>query len=218
MSLALFDLDETLIRGDCSSLWSAFMVTQGWVANEEAFLQRDADLMAQYALGKMDMQAYMNYTLEPLKGLTQQYVAQGVQQFIHDVIAPRVYEAARDCLAYHRARGDRLVIISASGEHLVTPIAHFLGVGETLAIGVGTENGMLTGATQGVMTFREGKVTRLMTLINQDIAQLQNASFYSDSHNDLPLLIKVGHPNAVNPDVILRQYAQQQGWPIFTWC
>ncbi|MBS0848668.1 HAD family hydrolase [Citrobacter sp. JGM124] len=217
MSLALFDLDETLISGDCSSLWSAFMVSQGWVKNEEVFLQRDTALMQQYARGEMDMQEYMNYTLEPLKGHTQHRVAHSVQHFIHDVIAPRVYKDARDCLAHHRAKGDRLVIISASGEHLVAPIAQYLGVNETLAIGIGIENGVFTGTTQGVMTFREGKVTRLMTLINQDMAQLQDASFYSDSHNDLPLLLKVGHPNVVNPDPILQQHARRQGWPVFAW-
>ncbi|MGY3010851.1 phosphoserine phosphatase [Ewingella americana] len=98
MSLALFDLDETLISGDCSSLWSAFMVKQGWVANEQAFLQRDAYLMQQYAVGQMDMQEYMNCTLEPLQGRTQQDVAQMVQLYIHEVIAPRVYNDARECL------------------------------------------------------------------------------------------------------------------------
>ena len=217
MSLALFDLDETLISGDCSSLWSAFMVAQGWVANKEAFLQREAALMQQYALGQMDMQEYMNYTLEPLKGHTEQYVAQRVQHFIHEVIVPRIYQDARDCLAYHQAKGDRLVVISASGEHLVAPIAQFLGVDETLSIGVGIENGVFTGTTQGIMTFREGKVTRLMALLNQDMAPLQEASFYSDSHNDLPLLTRVGHPKVVNPDAILQQYARQQGWPVFAW-
>lgn len=217
MSLALFDLDETLISGDCSSLWSAFMVQQGWVENEQAFLQRDAYLMQQYAVGQMDMQEYMNFTLEPLQGRTEHDVAQRVQRYIHEVIAPRVYNDARECLARHRANGDRTVVISASGEHLVAPIARFLGVDETLAIGVGIENGIFTGTTQGVMTYREGKVTRLMELINHDASQLQHANFYSDSHNDLPLLTKVGHPNVVNPDAILHQHARQAGWPVFAW-
>jgi len=217
MSLALFDLDETLISGDCSSLWSAFMVAQGWVADEQTFLQHDTYLMQQYAVGQMDMQEYMNYTLEPLKGRTQQDVAQMVQRFIHEVIHPRVYQDARDCLARHRANGDRTVVISASGEHLVAPIAQFLGVDEVLAIGVGIENGVFTGTTQGVMTFREGKVTRLMTLLNHDASPLAHASFYSDSHNDLPLLSRVGNPQVVNPDAILHQHAIQAGWPVYAW-
>jgi len=217
MSLALFDLDETLISGDCASLWSAFMVAQGWVADKQAFLQHEAYLMEQYGKGQLDMQEYMNYTLTPLKGRTQQDVAQQVQRFIHEVIASLIYSDARECLTRHRENGDRIVIISASSEHLVAPIAQYLGVDEVLAIGVGIENGIFTGTTQGVLTYREGKVTRLMALLNQDASPLQHASFYSDSNNDLPLLTRVGFPKVVNPDAILLQHAQQAGWPVYTW-
>jgi len=217
MKLALFDLDETLISGDCSSLWSAYMVAKGWVADEQAFLQQDAALMQQYAVGQMDMQEYMRCTLLPLTGRRESDVAAMVANYIQDVIAPRVYAQARECLATHRAQGDRTVIISASGEHLVQPIARFLGVDETLAMGVEIQNGRFTGATQGTMTYREGKVSRLLHLINQDESLLENASFYSDSHNDLPLLTRVGQPIAVNPDAILLQHARQAGWPVHAW-
>ena len=217
MKLALFDLDETLISGDCSSLWSAYMVANGWVADEQAFLQQDAALMQQYAVGKMDMQEYMRCTLAPLTGRSESDVAAMVAGYIQAVIAPRIYAQARECLAAHRAQGDRTVIISASGEHLVRPIARYLGVEETLAIGVEIKDGRFTGATQGTMTYREGKVSRLLELINQDDSLLQQASFYSDSHNDLPLLTRVGQPVAVNPDAILLQHARQAGWPVYAW-
>lgn len=217
MKLALFDLDETLISGDCSSLWSAYMVAKGWVADEQSFLQQDAALMQQYAVGKMDMQEYMRCTLVPLIDRRESDVAAMVENYIQDVIAPRIYTQARECLAAHRAQGDRTVIISASGEHLVRPIARFLGVDETLAIGVEIQDGRFTGATQGTMTYREGKVSRLLHLINQDETLLQEARFYSDSHNDLPLLTRVGQPVAVNPDTILLQHARQAGWPIYAW-
>jgi len=217
MKLALFDLDETLISGDCSSLWSAYMVAQGWVADEQAFLQQDAALMQQYAVGQMDMHEYMRCTLAPLTGRSQHDVAAMVARYIDDVIAPRVYAHARECLATHRAQGDRMVIISASGEHLVQPIARFLGVEETLAIGVQIRDGRFTGDTQGTMTYREGKVSRLLDLIHHDESLLQHANFYSDSHNDLPLLTRVGQPVVVNPDAILLQHARQAGWPIYAW-
>ncbi|QOI57322.1 HAD family hydrolase [Rouxiella badensis] len=217
MNLALFDLDETLIGGDCSSLWSAFMVKQGWVADPDVFLQQDAEMMRLYAIGQMDMTEYMNWTLSPLKGRTEADVAAMVARFVNEVIADRVYAKARECLSDHQAKGDRTLIISASGEHLVAPIAKFLGVNETLAIGVEKINGVYTGFTEGVLTFREGKVTRLMALLNQDASQLERACFYSDSHNDLPLLIKVASPVAVNPDAILLQHARQAGWPVCAW-
>jgi len=140
-----------------------------------------------------------------------------VNQFVEEIIAPCVYPAARECLAQHRANGDRIVIISASGEHLVTPIARYLGVDESLSIGVVIQEECFTGLTQGVMSYREGKVIRLLELINQDTAQLRNASFYSDSNNDLPLLSQVGRPIVVNPDAILLQHAQQAGWPVYRW-
>ncbi len=217
MSLALFDLDETLISGDCSSLWSNYMVKQGWVEDKDTFLQRNNELMQHYAVGQMDLADYMQLTLAPLRGHSQQDVALLISQFIEDVIASRVYSAARECLAQHRANGDRIVIISASGEHLVAPIARYLGVDESLSIGVVIQEGCFTGLTQGVMTYREGKVIRLLELINQDMTQFHDASFYSDSHNDLPLLSKVGRPVAVNPDAILLQHAQQAGWPVYRW-
>ena len=217
MNLALFDLDETLIGGDCSSLWSAFMVKEGWVASPDLFLQQDAEMMRLYAIGQMDMTEYMNWTLSPLKGRTQPEVAAMVERFVNEVIADRVYAQARECLNEHRAKGDRTIIISASGEHLVAPIAKFLGVDETLAIGVEKVDGRYTGFTQGVLTFREGKVTRLMALLKQDASPLERASFYSDSHNDLPLLTQVAHPVAVNPDAILLQHARQAGWTIRAW-
>ncbi|MEG3132763.1 HAD family hydrolase [Rouxiella sp. T17] len=217
MNLALFDLDETLISGDCSSLWSAFMVKEGWVEKPDLFLEQDAEMMRLYAIGQMDMTAYMNWTLSPLKGRSETEVTAMVERFVHEIIAARVYDDARQCIDQHRANGDRTIVISASGEHLVAPIAKYLGIDETLAIGVETANGLYTGFTQGVLTFREGKVARLMTLLNQDATQLAHAIFYSDSHNDLPLLNLVGKPCVVNPDAILLQHARQAGWPIHAW-
>ncbi|MFZ4833377.1 HAD family hydrolase [Rouxiella sp. Mn2063] len=217
MSLALFDLDETLISCDCSSEWSNYMIKQGWVEDKRAFLQRNEELIQQYALGEMDLADYMHLTLAPLRGRRQQDVAQLINQFVEEIIAPCVYPAAWECLAQHRANGDRIVIISASGEHLVTPIARYLGVDESLSIGVVIQEACFTGAIQGVMSYREGKVTRLLELLNQDKTQLRHASFYSDSNNDLPLLSQVGHPIVVNPDAILLQHAQQAGWPVYRW-
>jgi len=217
VSLALFDLDETLISCDCSSQWSNYMIKQGWVEDTRTFLQRNEELIQQYAVGEMDLADYMHLTLAPLRGRRQEDVARLVNQFVEEIIAPCVYPAAWECLAQHRANGDRIVIISASGEHLVTPIARYLGVDESLSIGVVIQEECFTGLTQGVMSYREGKVIRLLELINQDTAQLRNASFYSDSNNDLPLLSQVGRPIVVNPDAILLQHAQQAGWPVYRW-
>ena len=216
MALAIFDLDETLIHGDCASLWCAQMARLGWV-DAESFLRRDAEMLDAYGKGHLRMEDYMAFSLEPIAGRTPQEVEHLVEPWVEDVIEPIIFGDACRCIAEHRQAGDRVLIISASGAHLVGPIAARLGVEEYLAIELETAHGVYTGNTQGVLTYREGKVARLMEWLDQEQENLQGASFYSDSLNDLPLLQRVDHPRAVNPDEVLREHAQAQGWPILQW-
>ncbi|MGG5292170.1 HAD family hydrolase [Pseudomonas shirazensis] len=216
MALAIFDLDETLIHGDCASLWSEHMVRLGWV-DGESFLRRDREMMEAYSKGEMAMEDYMAFSLEPIAGRTLEELAHLVEPWVEDVIEPIIYGDACRCIAEHRKQGDRVLIISASGTHLVGPIAARLGVEEYLAIELEAVNGVYTGNTHGVLTYREGKITRLLEWLDQEQENLEGASFYSDSRNDLPLLLKVDHPRAVNPDPVLRAHAEQHGWPILDW-
>lgn len=216
MALAIFDLDETLIHGDCASLWSEHMVRLGWV-DGESFLRRDREMMEAYSKGEMAMEDYMAFSLEPVAGRTLEELAHLVEPWVEDVIEPIIYGDACRCIAEHRKQGDRVLIISASGTHLVGPIAARLGVDEYLAIELEAVNGVYTGNTHGVLTYREGKITRLLEWLDQEQENLEGASFYSDSRNDLPLLLKVDHPKAVNPDPVLRAHAEQRGWPILAW-
>lgn len=216
MALAIFDLDETLIHGDCASLWSENMVRLGWV-DGESFLRRDREMMEAYSKGEMAMEDYMAFSLEPVAGRTLEELAHLVEPWVEDVIEPIIYGDACRCIAEHRKQGDRVLIISASGTHLVGPIAARLGVDEYLAIELEAVNGVYTGNTHGVLTYREGKITRLLEWLDQEQENLKGASFYSDSRNDLPLLLKVDHPKAVNPDPVLRAHAEQRGWPILAW-
>ncbi|WP_313201790.1 HAD family hydrolase [Pseudomonas sp.] len=216
MALAIFDLDETLIHGDCASLWSEQMARLGWV-DGKAFLRRDHELMEAYGKGHLRMEDYMAFSLEPIAGRTLEEVAHLVEPWVEEVIEPIIYGDACRCIAEHRQRGDRILIISASGTHLVGPIAARLGVDEYLAIELEAVNGVYTGNTHGVLTYREGKITRLLEWLDQEQENLEGASFYSDSRNDLPLLLKVDHPHAVNPDAVLREHAETNGWPILSW-
>ena len=97
------------------------------------------------------------------------------------------------------------------------PIAARLGIDEYLGIELEVARGMYTGNTVGTLTYREGKITRLLAWLDQEEENLEGASFYSDSRNDLPLLLKVDHPHVVNPDPVLREQAEQHGWPILRW-
>ena len=216
MALAIFDLDETLIDGDCSSLWCAQMAAQGWV-DGESFIRKDAELMALYAEGKLAMEDYMAFSLSPLVGRTPEEVSFIVEPYVEDVIEPILYTDATRCLAKHREAGDRLLIISASAHFLVSAIAEHLNIDDVLAIDLHEEHGHYSGKTEGVLTYREGKVTRLFAWLEEQGESLEGAYFYSDSRNDLPLLQRVDNPRAVNPDPVLREHAEREGWPVLSW-
>jgi len=216
MALAIFDLDETLIDGDCASLWCHEMAKLGWV-DGDSFLRQDAELMALYAEGRLAMEDYMAFSLSPLVGRSVEEVAFVVEPFVEEVIEPLLYSDATRCLANHRAAGDRVLVISASAHFLVSAIAARLGIAEVLAIDLEQQHDCYSGRTRGVLTYREGKVSRLLEWLEQHGESLDGAYFYSDSRNDLPLLQLVSQPHAVNPDPVLRRHAEQAGWPVLSW-
>ena len=216
MALAIFDLDETLIHGDCATLWSEQMGRLGWV-DPQSFMQRNNQLMEAYGQGKLAMEDFMDFSLEPLIGRTPEEVAHLVGPWVEDDIEPIIFSDATKTIAAHRKAGDRILVISASGTHLVKPIAERLGIDEVLGIELEVKGGIYTGKTLGTLTYREGKITRLLEWLDAEEENLEGASFYSDSRNDLPLLLKVDHPHAVNPDPVLRAHAEEAGWPVHHW-
>lgn len=216
MALAIFDLDETLIDGDCASLWAHEMAKIGWV-DGESFLRKDAELMAEYAFGRLAMEDYMSFSLAPLVGRTADEVEHVVEPFVEDVIEPLIYSDAMRHIAEHRKVGDRILVISASAEFLVKAIAARLGIEDVLAIRLEEQHGFYSGNTRDVLTYRQGKVTRLQEWATAHGESLGGAHFYSDSINDLPLLEQVAHPHVVNPDPLLRTRAETNGWPLLAW-
>lgn len=159
----------------------------------------------------------MTFSLEPMAGRTPEEVAHLVGPWVEDVIEPIIFSEACRAIAAHRAAGDRILVISASGTHLVKPIAERLGIDEILGIELEVKHGVYSGATLGVLTYREGKVTRLLEWLQNEGETLEGASFYSDSRNDMALLLKVQYPRVVNPDPALREHAEKAGWPIHSW-
>ncbi|WP_297476812.1 HAD family hydrolase [uncultured Photobacterium sp.] len=213
--LAIFDLDETLIAADSARLWSHFLVEKGLAP--VALLTHETAMMTAYAKGTIDMNSYMTTTLEPLKGKNPNEIKQLVDDFIQDIIIPAIYPQALERIAWHRKRGDHILIISATGEHLVKPIATALGIDDVIAIEVEQNNGVYTGKTAGILSFKEGKVERLKLWLQQQEHSYKGSYGYSDSINDLPLLSLVNKPFAVNPDPILAMHAQMQEWTIMDW-
>lgn len=215
MALAIFDLDDTLLAGDSASLWLEFMVQQGQAAPE--MLQQEATMMRDYRAGKLAMEQYMAFTLQPLRGVPLQQLAPRVMHFIQQRILPRVYPQGRALLSHYQQQGWRCLIVSATGEHLVAPIARMLGVEESLAIKLDSRDGCYTGATQGVLTYQQGKVQRLKLWCQQQQESLADSHGYSDSINDLPLLSQVSQAHVVNPDPALAQEARARHWPLLQW-
>ncbi|MFO2464205.1 HAD-IB family hydrolase [Pseudomonas sp. 15FMM2] len=216
MALVIFDLDDTLIHGDCATLWAEQMGRLGWV-DPESFMRRNTELMDAYSRGELAMEDYMDFSLEPMIGRKPAEIEHLVEPWVEDIIEPLIYSEATKTIARHRKNGDRILVISASGTHLVKPIATRIGIDEVLGIELDVAHDEYSGKTVGVLTYREGKITRLLEWLEQQGETLEGAYFYSDSRNDLPLLLKVDHPQVVNPDPVLREHAQKAGWPIHQW-
>lgn len=215
MALAIFDLDETLIEVDSSSEWFKYLVQEGIA--DESLLTEEETMMQAYHNGQLVMEDYMAFTLKPLQGKTVKEVSEWASRFIAEKIAPQVYPQALEALTRHRMQHDRILVISATGNHLVEPIARYLGIAESLSIELDTDNLRYTGQTKGVLTYQEGKVIRLNQWMAEHGCTLDNSHGYSDSQNDVPLLEAVTHAHVINASPHLRHIAKQKGWQEHRW-
>ena len=215
MTLAIFDLDNTLIAGDSDHLWGEFLCDRGVVDSGE-FRATNARFFADYQRGELDIAAYAAFALGPLTGRTPQDMAPLLEEFLRARIDPLVLPAARTLIASHRERGHRPLIITATNEFITRPIAERLGIADLLGCAVELQGGIYTGRATGTLTYREGKVARLQEWLEEERESLEGAWFYSDSHNDLPLLELVAHPVLVDPDEILAGHGKDRAWPRLT--
>lgn len=215
MALAIFDLDNTLIGGDSDHLWGQFMCDRGLVDGEQ-FAARNDQFFEDYKSGTLDISAYLRFALAPLKGQPLDVLASWHQDFMTSMIAPVMLPKAQQLIAKHRNRGDELLIITATNAFITRPIAAALGIEEILACEAELVDGRYTGEPTGTPSYGEGKVTRLEEWLRGKEISLEGAYFYSDSHNDLPLLEQVDKPIAVDPDNTLLARAQEAGWPVIS--
>ena len=213
MSLAIFDLDNTLLSIDSDHAWGEFLVEQGAV-DPVAYREANERFLADYNAGTLDMAAFLEMALKPLAENPPEQLAAWHQQFMASKIEPHILPKAEELLARHRTKGDTLLIITATNRFITGPIAERLGVDDLIAVEPEMVDGRYTGRVDGVPSYREGKVIRLQAWLEAQDITMDGAWFYSDSHNDLPLLEKVDHPVAVDPDDTLRAHAEAQGWPV----
>lgn len=219
-NLALFDLDHTLLPLDSDQAWAHFMASLG-VEGAAQHAEEIDEYYRQYVAGTLDMTAYLNYTLAPLARHPREQLDTWHAQFMSEVITPAILPAARELVRRHIDAGDLCCIVTATNVFVTAPIGVALGFEHLLGIELGTEgddpSARFTGKAVGVPTFREGKITRTerwLASLGHSLEGFAQSWFYSDSINDVPLLERVTHPVATNPDARLRAIAEQRDWPV----
>jgi HAD superfamily hydrolase (TIGR01490 family) len=215
MALALFDLDNTLIGGDSDHLWGEFLADNNRVDAEAHRIQNDI-FYQKYRQGTLDIQAFLKFSLEPLSRYPLTTLKTWHTEFMSQYIKPVMLPKAFELLDKHRLRGDTLIIITATNDFVTQPIADALDVPHLLATSAEKKQNRYTGKVLGTPCFQEGKITRLNNWLRENPHTMENSFFYSDSFNDLPLLNRVTHPTAVDPDLRLKTHAQKNNWPVIS--
>jgi HAD superfamily hydrolase (TIGR01490 family) len=216
LKLALFDLDNTLLAGDSDFEWAQFLIEQG-VLDREVYEARNEEFYEQYKAGTLDIYEFLDFQLKPLSRHPRAVLEGWHREFMQHKILPIVRDSARELVERHRA--DLCAIITATNSFVTAPIARELGVEHLIATEPEERDGEFTGQVTDIPCFREGKVQRLEAWLKsqgRSLDSFEQSWFYSDSLNDLPLLAKVTHPVAVDPDDVLRAHAQAHGWPVIS--
>jgi HAD superfamily hydrolase (TIGR01490 family) len=215
VGIALFDLDNTLLAGDSDYLWGCFLAEQG-IIDRGIYEQENRRFYEQYKLGELDIHEFLRFQLRPLAEHDMATLTRWRERYLAEKILPIVLPRAQVLIDEHRGRGDLPVIITATNRFITGPIAELFGVEQLLATDPEVVDGRYTGGITDIPCFQDGKVRKLSGWLEMHRRTLDNSWFYSDSHNDLPLLQKVTHPVAVDPDEILRRHAGEHDWPVIS--
>jgi HAD superfamily hydrolase (TIGR01490 family) len=215
MGIALFDLDNTLLEGDSDYLWGCFLVEQG-IVNGQVYERENRRFYDQYKIGALDIHEFLDFQLKPLAEHDMATLQRWRRRYLEEKIMPIMLPKARALIERHRQRGDTPVIVTATNRFITGPIAELYGVGHLLATEPEIVAERFTGRVNGVPCFRDGKVLQLRTWLEKHSMTLDDSWFYSDSHNDLPLLQAVSHPVAVDPDEVLERHARDRHWKIIS--
>jgi HAD superfamily hydrolase (TIGR01490 family) len=214
--LVLFDLDNTLLAGDSDFEWAQFLIEQG-VLDREVYEARNQEFFDQYKAGTLDIHEFLDFQLKPLSRHPRSVLDEWHRQFMTSKILPMIRASARALVAKHR--NDVRVVITATNSFVTEPISREFGIEHLIATEPEARGREFTGGVTGVPCFREGKVRRLESWLaerGETLASFDASWFYSDSFNDLPLLERVTHPVAVDPDERLRKHAAAKSWPVIS--
>lgn len=217
--LYFFDLDNTVLNGDSSSMWCHYMVEHGLVKDPQSFLKRERELVASYDAGTMILQDYLNFLTSPIVSHPADEVDRLIAAYIERDVAPRIFPQARKLFSELKAQGAGVVLISASADLIVNAVGKVLGLEpeNIIAVHLERKDGFYTSHILGTPSFREGKITNVELWLAAHPEYDPHFSFYTDSINDLPLCLEAAHTFVVNPSPLLLQEAQAHNWPILDW-
>lgn len=213
MALVIFDLDHTLIAGDSDHAWGEFLVERK-IVDAEYYKYHNDKFYHDYQTGLLKIEEYLSFALQPLAENSLENLLAWREEFITEKITPLMLVKAKALIARHRAQNDTLLIITATNRFVTEPIAQLLGINDLIATDPEQTKQGFTGKVSGTPSFKEGKITRLNAWLENKQLSMKGSYFYSDSHNDLPLLKVVDNPVAVDPDEILRAHCEAHNWPI----
>ena len=217
MQLALFDLDNTLLPIDSDVSWAKFLI-DCQILDADWYAKRNDYFYAQYLAGTLDIYEFLDFQLAPLARHSRATLNALRERFIQEVIHPHVLPQARALVKQHQDAGALCAIVTATNSFITGPIAKEFGIDHLIATEIEVDaQGEFTGKPAGLPSFREGKITRVeqwLALMGRGLSDFPQSTFYSDSFNDLPLLARVTHPVAVNPDPRLLAHASEQQWQV----
>lgn len=218
MNLVLFDLDNTLLNGDSDFEWAQFLIAKG-VLDRELQEARNETFYAQYKAGTLDIYEFLDFQLAPLARHPRAQLDAWHREYMDTVIRPMITAPARELVGQHLASGALVAVVTATNSFVTGPIVREFGIPHLIATIPAQENGSFTGKPRGMPAFKAGKIERVdswLESLGLHMGSFERSWFYSDSHNDLPLLEQVDHPVAVDPDDKLKSHARRLGWPIIS--
>lgn len=214
--LYVFDLDETLINGDCAMIWNEFLVEKGLVSDPN-FIQEDERLMALYAQGTLSMEAYLDFAMSPLVNMPTDEVKALVSECVQSHILPKQFQQAKVLIEQLNQQKVDMIVISASVTFLVEEVAENLGVSSSIGIDLVEQSGCYSSKVKGVASYQSGKVTRLKAWLTDQGAEFSEVHFYTDSINDLPMCEFADYAYLVNPCNKLKQLGDRTNWQVLSW-
>ncbi|MBC7755107.1 MAG: HAD family hydrolase [Bdellovibrio sp.] len=217
-NLSLFDLDNTLLAGDSDYNWSLFLISEG-LLDAKTHHDRNEQFYADYKNGCLDIVPFLKFQLQPLSQHPKKFLDELHLKYMQTVIKPMMTAKAQALVDTHKAAGDLCIVITATNSFVTKPIATAYGIEHLIGSDPEMLNGEYTGGVTGVPSFQEGKVTRINQWLagrGKKLSDFETSYFYSDSHNDLPLMKLVTNPVAVDADEILTAFAQERAWPLIS--